>query len=87
MKSDQWFIVKRKPSSTLLHFVSGGDLDEVTSYANTVYDNPVVEKLTWWIMRELTGVIIPQGREPTEDYNGLLHLPPIHGYTIMIKAL
>ncbi len=87
MKSDQWFIVKRKPSSTLLHFVSGGDLEAVTEYARAIYRNPVVEKLTWWIMRELTGVIIPADKEPPDEYHGLLHLPPRAGYTIMIKAL
>ncbi len=87
MKSNQWFVFKRNLSSTRLHFVTGGTLEEVIEYACSVYDEPIVLKLIWWMMYDLLGVIIPEGTESTDDYTGPLDLPPMHGYSIVIDAL
>ena len=87
MNGNQWFAIKRNPSSTVVHLVTGGDIQEVRIYAQSMYSNPVVEKLTWWIMRELTGANIPGDKETTDLYQGVLVLPRRGDYEIMITAL
>ena len=87
MKSDHWFAVSRNLTSKLVYLIKGSDLDEVASYAKTMYANPIVLPLTWRLAGKLTGCIIPCDKDPSDEYHGPPHLPRQDVYEIIVKVL
>lgn len=87
MSSDQWYAVKRKKVSNVIYLMVGGDRSMVTATAKSMFDNPIIEKVTWGIMKQLMGCNIPGDKLITDPCRGQIFLPRRGQYDIVIKAL
>ena len=87
MKDNYWYAVKQYRESKVVHLVNADSFSEVTSYAKTLFHKPVIVELTYWMLRELIGCIIPDGKEPIDLCRDVLIFPRRCGYHIQIKAL
>ena len=87
MNSDQWFAVKRNKDTSVVYLMVGGDRCMVTATAKMMFHDPIIQKITWGIMRQLTGCHIPGDKLPTDFCRGEILLPRRGKYDLVIKAL
>ncbi len=87
MENDQWYVVKQFPDSTMVYLVTADNISKVTNFAKTMYPNPIIIPLVWWMMKKLTGCKIPADKKTTDHCYGTLFLPLFDEYNILIKAL
>ena len=87
MPSDQWFAVTRQRGSSLVYIVTGGDRRMVEAVAKDMFRSPVIVKLTWAMMKAITGCHIPGDKLTTDFCRGQIKLPRRDTIDIVIKAL
>jgi len=87
MKSDMWFAVKRHKTSTVIYLVTGGDRRMVESAAKSMFRGPTVVRLTWGMLKVLTGCNIPGNVLSTDFARGQFMIPNLVKCDIVIMAL
>jgi len=87
MKSDQWFAVKRDKNTKVIYIMTGGDRCMVKATAKGMFRDPIIVKLTWMMMKVLTGCAIPADKPATDFCRGEIMLPPNNNRFVIIKAL
>lgn len=87
MKSDQWFAVSRAKGSTVIYLVTGGDRCMVKAWASSVFRKPIIVKLTWGMLNQLTGCNTPGDKLPTDFARGQFMIPNLQKCDVVIMAL
>lgn len=75
MTSDQWYAVKRDKNTKVVYLMCGGDRRMVEATAKAMYRSPIIVKLTWMMMKVLTGCVIPGDTSMTSFCRGSIMLP------------
>jgi len=87
MASDAWFAVKRSKESSVVYLMTGGDRRMVEATANSMFRAPLIQKITWNILKQLTGCHIPGDRAGTDYARGQFLIPCLVKHDIVIVAL
>ena len=87
MTSDTWFAVSRMKGSSVVYLMVGGDRRMVEATAKAMFRDPVIVKLTWMMMKVITGCEIPTDKPMTDFCRGEFMLPRHGKYDIVIKVL
>ena len=87
MTSDQWYAVKRDQKNKTVYLLCGGDRRMVDAVAKGMFRDPVVVKLTWMMMKVLTGCAIPGDTYMTSFCRGPVMLPLRDNHQIIIKVI
>lgn len=87
MAAKSWFTIRSSKDALIVYLVSADDVSVVNSVAVGINGNPIVERLSWQDLHELTGCVIPVGSNTKDLASGNFMLTKVRKPDIVLWPL